>query len=129
MYVAVVLTLMIFCTVVCNQKAAREVPGNYILLFLFTLFEGYMVSCITIYYKPETVIIAAVMTLAVTAGLTLYAFFTKTDYTYCGGILAASTCVLFLGGFFVIVFNSYWLNMVYNGIGLIIYSIYLIYDT
>lgn len=40
-----------------------------------------MVSMITNFYTPESVLLSAVATLAATLGITLYAITTKTDFT------------------------------------------------
>jgi len=82
--------------VFCYPKVARQVPTNYILLSLFTVTEAYMVSFICMLSDHETVLMAAIMTAAMTLALTLYACTTKTDITYYGGALFIGSCALFL---------------------------------
>ena len=50
-------------------------PLNYILLFTFTLAESYLVASICSLYEeaPEVVLMAAVTTLALFIGLTIFA--------------------------------------------------------
>ena len=114
----------------CVKTCTREVPTNYILLLVFTLSEGYLVSYLTAMYNDKNiVIVAAGLTLGVTIGLTIYAFFTKTDYTYLGAFLATAGCLLILGCIACFWMHFYWLYMIYCVLGLIIYSFYLVYDT
>jgi FtsH-binding integral membrane protein len=106
-------------------------------------------SCM--FYSHDLVLVAAGLTALLVVGLTIFAFQvsqliklfdfnllyvqTKIDFTACGGILF---CVLFI---FVIcgilmgviastgAVNIPLLHVVYSGIGLIIFSVYLVYDT
>jgi hypothetical protein len=48
---------------------------------------------------------AAVMTLALTISLTIYAFTTKTDYTYLGATLFILACGLIMFGMFAWIIN------------------------
>lgn len=43
----------------------------------------------TVQYEASSVYIAAVITAAMSVGLSLYACYTKTDFTVCGGFLFA----------------------------------------
>ena len=61
----------------CYRQVARTVPGNYILLGIFTIAQSYLVSCTTMEFEPEVVATAAIMTAAVTVSLAAYAFSDK----------------------------------------------------
>jgi hypothetical protein len=111
------------------MKNARVVPTNYILLFSFTLTEAYIVSYITTMYDPDTVLMAASMTAAITIALTLYAITTKTDFTYYGAMFWIFSWSFLLFGVFFWGFNYEAFRIGYAIIGIIIYSFYLIYDT
>jgi protein lifeguard len=121
-------SVAILIPLVCFRSIARGVPQNYILLFLWTLCEGYMLATCVAFYDPLTVIFAGFLTLAVTLSLTVYAFTTKTDFTMCGGLLFCLGTILFIWGIFTIIFGPI-LNTLYCVLGLVVYSIYLIYDT
>ena len=56
---------------------ARSVPLNYILLFIFTLAESYLVAACTIPYDSTTVLMAAGLTAVMVTALTIYAFYAK----------------------------------------------------
>ncbi len=120
--------------VFCYKSVARTVPYNYTCLGVFTLCMSYMVSCICSIVGQDNegqniVLIAAVMTLGVTFALTLYAFYTKTDFTMMGGFLFCFAIVLLIFGIFAIFSHSKIAYIIYCACGVILYSIYLIYDT
>lgn len=102
---------------------------NYILLLIFTLSECYVVSFITGLTDPTTVLIAGGLTAAVTISLTIYAFTTKTDFTTCGGFLFVCVTALIVGGIIGIFIRNRWLNLIISIIGVIVYGLYLIFDT
>ena len=69
------------------------------------------------------------MTLAVTVALTIYAFTTKTDFTMMGGVLFALAISLCLFGFFTLFTSNPVIRTMYCFGGVMLYSVYLIYDT
>lgn len=69
------------------------------------------------------------MTGAITIGLTLFAFQTKIDFTGWGGALFSFLIILMVVGVFTIFFPSNILRTVYAGIGALVMSLYIIYDT
>lgn len=77
---------------------ARTVPTNYILLFAFTFCEAYLTSYICSKYSAHVVLTAAALTTAAVIGLTLYACYTKTDFTMLGGMLFVILLVFFVFG-------------------------------
>lgn len=126
---AVISIITIFALVCCKNNA-RRVPTNYILLGIFTLAESFLVANFAAFYDPITILIAAVMTLGVTIGVTAYACFTKRDFTTCygtmfgimvGGILFA----IFMGIFY----NTRPIQIVVCLVFIIIYTIYIVIDT
>jgi len=129
MITAAVGSLVIVLGLLCFTKCSRRVPLNYIILTLFTLCESYMVSSICAMSDPENVVMAAVMTLGVTVSLTLYACTTRTDFTYFAGFLFVSVSSLMMSGFFMMFFNYGYLYVMCCGFGVIIYGMYLVYDT
>ena len=128
-YVCLVISIICMYALGCYQKIARKVPLNYILLLVFTLCESYIVSFIASRYDRDTVLIAASLTAAMTIGLTLYAIFTKTDFTTCGGILMVCCVCLIFGGILSIFFHNKWLRLILAILGVILFGIYLVYDT
>jgi FtsH-binding integral membrane protein len=129
LWVCVSLTVILIYALVCYTSVARSVPLNYILLFIFTVAESYSVAFIASQYDAQTVVIAAGLTAAIVVGLTLYAIFTKTDFTVCGGILVVCMIALIIGGIIGIFIRNKWLHLVLSILGVIVFGIYLVFDT
>jgi FtsH-binding integral membrane protein len=108
---------------------ARKVPVNFIILFIFTLSESVIISLTTLRYDPQTVLNAALLTLALVIALTVYAFNTKTDFTMMGGILYIFLVTLIMVSILGFFFPSKLLRTIISGCGVILFSFYLIYDT
>ena len=134
-FLIVAFIVMIFTEIalICCRKMARKVPVNYILLLIFTLCESYLVANICSYYaisQPGIVIMSGLGTALITLACTLYAFFTKTDFTMMGGmiwLLAMSLLILVLFSFLFV-----WNTFLYNCIiafCIFLMGIFLIYDT
>lgn len=130
-YVSIGLSFATIIPLACCKSVARSVPVNYILLFTFTLCESYMLMvCCALVKDTQIVLCAAALTAAVTVALTIYAFTTKTDFTWCGGLLFAGVCILIVTGIlgWIWRFNRFT-YILYCAGGVFVYSIYLIYDT
>jgi FtsH-binding integral membrane protein len=127
-YTSMGLSIVILIMLLCIPNMTKMVPFNYILLFLFTVCESFMVATIASFYDTQTVITAALMTTAVVVSLTIYAFTTKTDFTYMGGFLFMFTTVLLFWGIFMMIFG-FFMYTLYCALGVILFGIYLIFDT
>ena len=86
----IVVLLLINCT-----SYGKKSPINYILLFIFTITFTIPVMAICSYSR-EYVLLAIGLTVAVCLTLTLYAIFSKTDFTMIGGGLAIAIVILFV---------------------------------
>lgn len=104
------------------------VPRNYLLIFAFTVTEGYLISLVTAVAKPEVVLLSGGITFGIVLFLTIYALKTKSDITqkvtalFYGSI---AVLILILVG---ILFTSYIVQTI---IGLAIvglFCFYLVYD-
>ena len=121
--------LMTCIPLMCYKSCARSVPQNYILLFFFTASESILISyMIAAVNDPKIVVIAAVSAIAVTSVLTIYACITKTDFTFLFGILFVTVAIMLVLGLFYIRMPEP-LRLFYCLLGLILYSICLIFDT
>lgn len=126
-WVASALSLILIIPLLCFPNLARKVPLNYIVLMLWTMCEAYIVACCCALYNPSVVIMAAFATLAITIFITIYAITTKEDFTFGGGMLFSCACGLLLFTLF-----SFIYPMLYSIVcvfGVLIYSMYLLYDT
>lgn len=88
-----------------------------------------MIGYICQSYDAKTVISAAFMTACVTIGITVYAWTTKTDFTMMGGTLFVLGFALIGVGLSAIIIGSEALYLLYCFLGVVIYGLYLIYDT
>lgn len=123
------LNLTTMITLICSKKYARTVPINYILLIIFTLSEAYLVASICAVADYRIVLTAAGLTAVVTLALTIYAINTESDITMLGGVLFASLTILV---FLTLVSFFLRLDFIYYiccGLGALVYSVYLVYDT
>ena len=98
-------------------------------MFLFTFCEAYSVAfvCASV-NSPEVVLIASFMTAGIVVALTLYSFTTKTDFTVFGGFAFVVIAIFMMLGFFSYLFGP-TMRLIYCGIGVLIFSFYLIMDT
>jgi FtsH-binding integral membrane protein len=126
-YLSLIVSLFCGIGLICFPSLAREVPKNYILLGIWTFCEAYLVATVCSLYDFKIVMMAATLTAAITISLTIYAFTTKTDFTFMGGFLFCGVCLLIFFGIFAMFFN--FMHTVYCIIGVLFYSVYLIYDT
>jgi FtsH-binding integral membrane protein len=122
----VVVTITVIVVFMCCRDTARKFPINYILLFSFTLCMSFYLLIFCSFFETKDVIVALILTVAVTVGLTIYAIRTKTDFTFCGGFLFAFAflMVFTVAFYFWIRVTVFWIM-----IGIFIYSLYIIYDT
>jgi FtsH-binding integral membrane protein len=109
-------------------KLGRVVPINYILLTIFTLCLSTLVGFCAAAYDGETVTAAAVCTLGVTIGITVYACTTKSDFTVFGPILfVVGFAFVFICPLFFIFTHK--LRVLWAFFGVILFSFYLLFDT
>lgn len=106
---------------------------NYVALFGFTAFCGFWITPLLVMYEqiqPGIVSQAAVLTLLTFGALTTYAFVTKKDFSFLGGMLFVGLITL-IGGLLLNAFlfksasMSYWMSW---GI-LLVFSGYVLFDT
>lgn len=112
----------------CYRNVARSVPTNYILLSLFTIAFSYITAGISAWYEPDVVLAAATITAAMTIGLTTYAMYTKTDFTYCGGFMFAFMFVVFSGMILSFFMPRSIGRILISGIIVLLLCFYIIYD-
>ena len=132
LYVICTITIITTAILICCCFR-RSFPANYICLGIFTLAESFILFLFTSTFPAENVLLALAMTAAMTIGLTIYAMTTKTDFTYCGALLwMFSLGLIIFWILFYFMMNKYKFSFYYIigcMAGIIIYSLYLIYDT
>ena len=119
--------ILIYFTV--KPKKAKQVPINYILLFIFCFSEGYTIARFVIGFKKQSVYFTLILTLIAVLALSLYAYKTKKNFTLLGGSLFISLMIILLGSIINIFFRIKLLNFILTVVAIILFSIYIIYDT
>jgi len=127
--IMVLLEIFLPCAIVCCNGQMRQYPQNYIILTVFTVAESYIVGFICAFTKPEVVFMAASMTFVMVLSLTLYAITTKNDITINGGLIFIMAAAFFLFCIFGIFIHNKLFHVILALIGVILFSIYIIYDT
>lgn len=116
-------------TLICCEGVRRKHPINMILLFVFTVSMSFFVGIIASTYEPDTVFTAAGATALIVLALTIFSFQTKWDFTGMAPYLFVALVCLMIFGFFAAIFRSNTAYIVYACIGVLIFSMYLVYDT
>ena len=116
--------------ILCCRSVARKVPTNYTLLLIFTLCQAFFFSWVCSQYSTESTLMAAGMTAFMTISLTIYAIYTDTDFTVCGSLffcLAIGMLLMCIMSIFM-TFASWW-HPVVSALFVVIYGLYIIFDT
>merc|ERR1712107_755250 len=87
LYLSVVMTLVTMCAMACCENMTRRFPTNYLLLFVFTAFEGVCVGFISTQYTWQSVVLAMGMTTVIFLCMTVFAWKSSTDFTGFGPYL------------------------------------------
>ena len=69
------------------------------------------------------------ITIAIVVALTLYAIFTPTDFTTCGGLLVVLTAVIIILFIIMLFTDSKIVHLIYCGVGVFLFGLYLVIDT
>jgi len=128
------ISISIIIAMACVRSLRVNFPTNFILLAIFTISESITVGQACMLYDGEDVMIALGITALLVIFLTAFAFQTKIDFTLCRGVLACVLFVFVLFGLGIAILpllgvNIEILHLVYSAIGVLIFSVYLIYDT
>lgn len=121
--------IVVMIVLVCCGETRRKAPMNFILLFIFTLAESFVLGANATFYKADAVAMAVGITAAVCLALTFFAFQTKWDFTMCGGFLFVAVIILLLFGIIAIFVHNKIYQLIYASLGALIFSFYLVYDT
>ena len=90
------------------QALARQEGLNYVALFGFTALIGFLFAPIVARYAPAAIGQAAFLTIATFGSLTAYAFITRKDFSFMGGILFVGMMTIVLAGAANLLFFKSW---------------------
>jgi len=128
--ISIIASVITILLLVCSKNLAKTVPTNYILLTIFTISESFTLLMFCIQYTTESIVIAVFLTTGLVVGLSFYACYTNKNFTYLGGVLFACLCILNIAGLLIFLFGKNYVNdIIYSSISLLLFSLYLIYDT
>jgi FtsH-binding integral membrane protein len=112
----------------CSPALYKKIPINYIILTIFTICNGYLISSLTIISNPLNVTVAFILTFVTVITLTIYAWKSETDFTIYGGVLCSFLAMLVIGSLIMIFFTvSLIVLIIYICLSLCL-AFYLVYD-
>uniref|UniRef100_A0A1A8FF31 Glutamate receptor, ionotropic, N-methyl D-aspartate-associated protein 1 (Glutamate binding) n=1 Tax=Nothobranchius korthausae TaxID=1143690 RepID=A0A1A8FF31_9TELE len=117
------------CVISCCGNVRRRHPWNLVALSILTLSMSYMVGVIASFHNTESVIIAVGITAVVCFTVIIFSMQTKYDFTSCYGVLFVCLIVLFVFSILCIIFQNMILNIVYAGLGALLFTVFLAVDT
>lgn len=134
LYASIIALLACACGMVCCGQKLRQYPQNYIFLFIYTAIMALVVGFVSAIFTWQSVLLAAGIAMLTFILLSVYAWLSKVDFTGFGPYLFAAMCVLLLFGIALCILNLcgifiHWLTIVYDIIGVLLFSFYIIFDT
>ena len=96
---------------------------------IFTLSYSWIIAAFTCLYTFSSVMTALFLTFVTVVTLTIYAWKTKEDYSVSGGTLIVSLVLLIFSSLIFALIGPPFFNMIITYLSLILFSVYLIYDT
>lgn len=127
--IGAVLAMAGLCALACVPTLAKKVPLNYFLLFVMTTGFAIIMAYAGATVDTQSFVIALGITAVVVVGLTLFACQTKIDFTGMGPYLFVFLLVLIVFGIVAAIVRNRILHIVYAGLGALLFSFYLVYDT
>jgi len=125
---AIIISFTCLFIPIFKPNLLKAVPANYILLTIFTLSYSWIIAAFTLRFTATSVLTALFLTIVMVTCLSIYAFWTKSDYTVLGGTLFTALTLLIISSILLIFIRIELLYMIYIYAGLIIFCIYLLYD-
>jgi len=118
-----------FCLVCPCCNFARKYPLNIIFLCLMTIAMSFMTGVITCFYSTKAVLLAGATTTAVVAFVTGMTFYSKFDITKLWYIIILLPFVSLISWLVAWIIGTETAVTIYCAIGVVIFTIYLAYDT
>ena len=121
------------------QKVRHKPVVNAVAYAAYALFTGFVISDLILVAMmvaqmqaadPYTYIYQALgLTVLSFAGLTAYAYFTKRDFSFMGGMLTVGLITLIGLGIMSFFIQSTFLHMAISAMGILLFSGYILFDT
>lgn len=131
LYIALIFLPFIFLFLL--HRYYQKHPVNLILLGLFTVGISFAVGLSCAFTSGKVILEAAILTAVVVIGLTLYTFWAARrgqDFSFLAPFLFSAVLVLLVFSLIQVLFPLGKVSvMIYGGLGAIVFSGYIIYDT
>jgi len=126
--VSSIIPAMIIVLSAISPSTLKKVPTNYILLSVFTICESYSLAMTVYTYNVKTVILAILVTMALTISLTIYAMTTKRDITYSMTFLMYSSISLVVVSIVSVFYRTYLTSVLVSLVCGMLLCFYLVWD-
>ena len=112
-----------------KKDLSKQVPYNYISLFIMTIFLSLMCGFTSLNYTKDSVIFCIVLTLLSSISISVYAYYTKINWGLVLAliIVAISQCFGFLLMLFIL--RNSLIEKVLCFFGTLLFGVYLVHDT
>uniref|UniRef100_A0A3P9JQS0 Glutamate receptor, ionotropic, N-methyl D-aspartate-associated protein 1b (glutamate binding) n=1 Tax=Oryzias latipes TaxID=8090 RepID=A0A3P9JQS0_ORYLA len=127
--VSYVIFIVALLAISCCGNLRRKHPWNLVALSILTLSMSYMVGMIASFHDTDSVIMAVGITAVVCFTVVIFSLQTKYDFTSCYGVLFVCLIVLIIFGFLCIFIQNKILEIVYAGLGALLFTCFLAVDT
>lgn len=107
----------------------RTVPWNYAYCFSYSAIMGVLVGFVCLAYKAQSVCFVFVICAVIFVALTVYAVYTKSDFTGMGAYVLVALVGLMMMSIIGMFFPSPLMHRIIGGIGAIIFGFIIVYDT
>ena len=127
-----VLMIAEFVLIIAMGFTRKATGLNIGLLYLFAALNGAVMGPILLRYNemmPGLPFQAALLTLTIFGGLTLYVMQTGKDFSFLGGMLMVALIALIVTGFVMMFFHVAALYLLYSFAGAVIFGGFVLYDT
>jgi len=121
-----------FIPLIMVQRSAREYPKNLILTLLFTFVMGVAIApgmYLAERAVPGVVTQAGLLTFTAFGALSLYAVFSRRDFSAWGAFFFVGLIVLLVASVLNIFFQSVAVGLFLSAIGVFVFSGLLVFDT
>jgi len=121
-----------FIPLIMVQRSAREYPKNLILTLLFTFVMGVAIApgmYLAERAVPGVVTQAGLLTFAAFGALSLYAVFSRGDFSAWGAFFFVGLIVMLVASVLNIFFQSVAVGLFLSAIGVFVFSGLLVFDT
>ena len=128
-FLSTILSLITYIYPLFYTKFLKSFPLNYVYLLLFTISSDFVLCRLIIKYKPTIILIALCLSIITIITLSIYAYYSKTDFTILGGNFFVTLNLFMISSCLRILFGIEYSKLIINGCCLIVFSTYIIYDT